>query len=60
MLLFLLDDFLTDLDSRVAFALIKLVASLNVQIFITSPGSSTVIEDAMRQQNILFSEINIG
>lgn len=60
MLLFLLDDFLTDLDSRVAFALIKLVASLNVQLFITSPGSSTVIEDAMRQQNILFSEINIG
>lgn len=57
MLIFLLDDFLTDLDSRVAHALLKLISDLNVQLFITSPGTTNVVEEALTKENIDYQEI---
>ena len=57
MLLFLLDDFLTDLDSKVAHALLKMLTSLKVQLFITSPGSTCVVEDALNAEKIGYQEI---
>ena len=59
LLLFLLDDFLTDLDNKIASALILLIHSLDVQIFITIPNNNQVIEDTFKCKNLLYNEINL-
>jgi recombinational DNA repair ATPase RecF len=52
-----LDDFLTDLDAKVVYALLKLIVSLDIQIFISSPCTSQVIEESLAKQSINFQEI---
>lgn len=56
-LILLLDDFLTDLDEKVVYALLKLIVSLDIQIFISSPCTSQVIEESLVKQNTNFQEI---
>lgn len=57
LILFLLDDFLTDLDPNIIKAILNLIITFPIQVFITLPNSTDIVENYLEEINIKFQKI---